>query len=318
MSLKGTSLKKNIAAKAIVAIMVLSRSASVWAEEPDMVSTSPRPSAGCQQPSDVGGIELMSVRDGEGIERTVELHRPPRQAGPLSLVVALHGAGGHALDAVRYGLEDVPGAAEAAFFAYPEGREFQSYGRGWNDSCSGYDMAFFDKTIQSIKSRYCIDENRVFVAGFSWGCDFATALACCRGDQIRGIAAAACSDEFKNPADPATYLNGSCPVTSKAAIRFTHQEKSDSAYPAPYFATTSRLFQAFNACPAKAPKSDGPHCVAYQGCRQDLVECAFKGIGHAPARTGRSTLGHSSPDCAERTPLDAIGQNAASVADALY
>ncbi len=44
MSLKGTSFKKNIAAKAIVAYNGSPRSASVWAEEPDLVSTSPRPS----------------------------------------------------------------------------------------------------------------------------------------------------------------------------------------------------------------------------------------------------------------------------------
>ncbi len=72
----------------------------------------------------------MSVRDGEGIERTVELHRPPRQAGPLSLVVALHGAGGHALDAVRYGLEVVPGAAEAAFFVIPKASNSSPMGAG--------------------------------------------------------------------------------------------------------------------------------------------------------------------------------------------
>lgn len=226
--------------------------------------------------------ETIYVNDGEGVERIVKIHSPYQQSGPLPLVVTFHGAGGHARNAARHGLENVPGAAQAAFFAYPEGRDFESYGRGWNDSCRGYDMPFFDRMIQSIKSRYHIDENRIFVAGFSWGCDFATALACCRGDVIRGIAAAACSDEFKDPSDPLTYFNGSCPVISKAAIRFTHQETSDSAYPAPLFATTSRLFQTINACPAKPTKPDGPHCVAYQSCRQDLVECTYKGIGHAP------------------------------------
>ena len=227
-------------------------------------------------------VETINVRDGEGVQRTFELHRPPKQTGPLPLVVAFHGGGGHARNAVHYGLENLPGAAQAAFFAYPEGRDFESNGQGWNDGCNGYDMVFFERLIEAIRSRYRIDENRIFVAGFSWGCDFVTALACCRGDVIRGVAAAACSDDFKDPADPATYFNVSCPVTSKAAIRFTHQDTSDSAYPAPLFATTSRLFQTLNACPAKPPKPDGPHCVAYQSCRQDLVECTYKGIGHAP------------------------------------
>ncbi|WP_457104045.1 hypothetical protein [Methylobacterium sp. P5_C11] len=81
-------------------------------------------------------------------------------------------------------MEDVPGAAQAASFAYPETRNLASFERGWNDSCHGYDMAFFDSIIRSIKSRYRIDERRVFVAGLSWGCDYAAALACCRGNVI--------------------------------------------------------------------------------------------------------------------------------------
>ena len=44
------------------------------------------------------------------------------------------------------------------------------------------------KTIADVQANYCVDKSRVFVAGFSWGADMTHALACCRGNQIKGIA----------------------------------------------------------------------------------------------------------------------------------
>jgi hypothetical protein len=42
---------------------------------------------------------------------------------------------------------------------------------------------------------------------FLGGCDQVTALACCRGNRIRGVAAASCSDEFADPKNASTYQN---------------------------------------------------------------------------------------------------------------
>src|SRR4029077_19951125 len=102
-------------------------------------------------------------------------------------------------------------------------------------------MVFLDHMLGSLEDSYCIDATRVFAAGFSWGCDFVTGLTCSRGDRIRAVGVASCSDDFTNPADYRPYQ--SCPVKNSAAIRFTHDASGgDSGYPSPLFATTSALY----------------------------------------------------------------------------
>jgi poly(3-hydroxybutyrate) depolymerase len=180
-----------------------------------------------------------------------------------------------------FGLQGAPGAAASAIFVFPRGIPYQTYGVGWDDSCGGYDVVFFDHMLAALVADYCIDTARVFVAGFSWGCDHVTALACCRGDRIRGVGAASCSDEFKTASDPGSYLNLPCPVKNEAAIRFTHAEGGDPAYASPLFATTSALYRSFDACSSTTtPVSPSP-CAAFVGCAHPLVECAYPGLGHA-------------------------------------
>jgi len=198
---------------------------------------------------------------------------------PLALTFVFHGGGATSANAKAFGMQDATGAAAASIFVYPQGVSFQSYGVGWDDRCGGYDMPFFDNMLSSLAATYCIDLNRVYAGGFSWGCDHVTALACCRGDKIRAIAAASCGDEFSNPADYKTYQ--SCPVTNRAAIRFTHATNADDGYPAPLFATTSALYRSWNGCSATATAVNPSPCKSYSGCRAPVVECAYDNLGHS-------------------------------------
>jgi poly(3-hydroxybutyrate) depolymerase len=135
--------------------------------------------------------------------------------------------------------------------------------------------------LAALEADYCIVTSRVFVAGFSWGCDQVTALTCCRGDRIRAVGAASCSDEFANPSDPASYLDLPCPAKNVAAIRFTHAVGGDSGYPSPLFATTSALYRSFDACSDTSTPVNPSPCVAYAACAHPYVECAYPGLGHA-------------------------------------
>ena len=183
------------------------------------------PSSGCgQDPPELGAFHQVSV-DGRGTARDYAVKVPLsyQSSRPLALTFVFHAGGGNETSARSLGLQMAAGAAAASIFVFPEGTDFQGFGAGWDDSCTGYDMPFFDNMAAALETRYCVDKNRVFVAGFSWGCDFVTALACCRGDTIRAAAAASCSDEFGNPEDYRTYSNLACPVRNGAAIRFTHE-----------------------------------------------------------------------------------------------
>lgn len=238
---------------------------------------------GCGRTGQPTGNLALTAKDGKGKKRDYELLVPSTYdpSKPLAVTFVYHGAGGKAENAKAFGLQDVPGARDASLFVFPQGIEFQNFGIGWDDSCGGYDIALFDQILSSIESSYCIDTKRIFAAGFSWGCDHATALACCRGDKIRAIAAGSCADEFSNHSDYKTYVNLPCPAKAKVGIRFTHDANGDTGYPNPLFATTSSLYQFINGCSGTSAPIEPNPCKSFAGCSSPYIECPYSGLGHA-------------------------------------
>ena len=237
-------------------------------------------SAGCGLTGKPTGELHLTGRDGAGVTRDYEVLIPASYSPstPLALTFVYHGAGGVAADAKGYGVQAAPGAAAASIFVFPQGVSYQKYGVGWDDTCGGYDMPFFDNMVAALEATYCIDPGRVYAAGFSWGGDQVTALACCRGDKLRAIAAASCTDEYKDAADFKTYQ--SCPTVNRAAIRFTHEATGDASYPAPLYATTLTLFRSWNACSATAKAILPGPCRVFGACRVPVVDCPYENIGH--------------------------------------
>lgn len=248
------------------------------------------PTSGCDQPTEPVGRYERTATDGEGRERTYQIVVPRDYTGkePLALVFGFHAGGGTSRDPLKYGV--VEAAGNRAIIVSPDGIPYKSGGAGWDDTCGGYDVALFDHILADITRAYCIDRTRVFAYGHSWGADFATALACCRGRTLRGIAPNAATDEYSDVGDFRTYANLSCPTRSSAAIRFTHATDGDEAYPAPMFATTAKLYQSFNACPSSASTTRSGMCTTYQGCANPVVECSYPSLGHRiPPDYGRET-----------------------------
>lgn len=236
--------------------------------------------AGCGRPAETGTLRRKTT-DGAGNTREYELLVPqsydPQR--PLAVTFVYHGAGGDEGAAKRYGLQDAPGAAQSSIFVFPRGIPFESYGIGWNDKCSGYDMPFFDHMLAAVAESFCVDPARVFATGFSWGGDHVTALACCRGSQVRAIAPASCSDEFDDPANHCTYQNAPCPNAGNTAVRFTFDRRGDGPLSAQQYKATGELFRGLGRCSASALGGKAP-CVSYEGCTQPYVECGYSGLGH--------------------------------------
>jgi polyhydroxybutyrate depolymerase len=276
-------------AGALVAIAVLPSWTDMAAASPDpepstSVATSGTQggSPGCRgavQPS--GEYELTAV-DSLERRRTFRVVVPKSYTGraPLALVFGFHGSGGSGADIMAEGIQRVPRAADDAIIVAPNALPFQGGATGWDDTCTGSDMALFDRILTEVQDKYCTDPNRVFAFGHSWGGDFVTALACCRGDRVSALAINAASDEFKDPADYRTYMNSACRTQTGVAIRFTHARGGDNAYPAPLFSTTSKLLRSFNACKDESHAVGTGPCVAYEGCAASVVECAYPGLGH--------------------------------------
>jgi polyhydroxybutyrate depolymerase len=141
------------------------------------------------------GNHRLSLRH-DGLDRSYLLH-VPTAAGPLPVVVMLHGAGGSAdFAAEETGWSEL---ADSAGFAvvYPEGLpvrrgkapKFLTNPQEWNDG-SGRgqhdDVGFLTAMLDELTPR--IDRNRVYWTGFSNGAGMAFRFAAERADRVTALA----------------------------------------------------------------------------------------------------------------------------------
>jgi len=244
-------------------------------------------SSGCYKGPASTGLSKVVTKDGKQIDRTY-LTLVPKDYNPhktYSLVFVFHGSGASAETSMSWGLQSAPGAAESAVFVFPQGIQYYGGQAGWDDSPRGYDMPLFDNMVSEVESSYCIDTDEVFVAGFSWGGDFAIALGCARGDTVRAVEVNSGGDEFKDKIDYRSYRYLPCPSHIHPAVRYEHAEIEDQAYRAPEFATASRFLAFQNQCSASSkpvPSSDPAiSCRVFEGCAKTYVECPFSAkLGH--------------------------------------
>jgi poly(3-hydroxybutyrate) depolymerase len=284
---------------ALVGLLLASASFTTDAhttDQPMEISSTPLPAtavpakaAGCGQTGHhATGEFTWSTIDGNRRTRTFLVQVPADYQSTSTksypLVFVFHGAGGSSAQSYSWGLQNVSGASENGIFVFPEGIAYQNYGIGWDDTRNGYDIPFFDNMVKDIEAYYCVDTTRVFVAGFSWGGDFVTSLVCNRSSVIRAAAANSTTDEYNTASNYATYQNGPCSKATPPAVRFEHAVGGDSAYPAPLFSTTSKLFQYVNSCSATSTavsKTSVESCGSYNSCSKEYLECSFNAsIGH--------------------------------------
>lgn len=206
----------------------------------------------------------------------------PTHSYPVTFV--FHGLNGDSSTAQGYGLQTATGASEASIFVFPNGHAGSTT---WEDAHNSVDFTYFDNMLTMIKATYNVDASRIFVAGFSFGCDFATALIVSRGDTIKAAIANSCTFDFSNTSDYTTHIDWPFRTSTHPALRFEHAITSDSFYNAPKFATTSSLFQHLQSCPGGSTGTSNPSgntyesCVSYNSCTQTVIECPFtNSLGH--------------------------------------
>jgi len=206
----------------------------------------------------------------------------PSKAYPLTFV--FHGLNGNSSTAQGYGLQTATGASEASIFVFPNGHAGSTT---WDDSASGVDFVYFDNMIAMIESIYHIDTTRIFIAGFSFGCDFATGLVTARGNVIRAAVTNSCTFDFSNTSNFTTHIDYAVRTSTHPAVRFEHAIGGDVFYSATEFATTSSLFQNLNSCTGGSTPASNPSgntyesCVSYNGCTKQVLECPFlNSMGH--------------------------------------
>jgi len=176
---------------------------------------------------------------------------------PYPLVFAWHGLGGDgALARLYFGVEQA--SADQAIFLYPDGLPQAAHGgeTGWDLSAGGDDMLFFDALLDELYATACIDLDRVFSTGHSFGCYMSNALSCFRGTDIAAIGAVA----------GGPYFGLSCSGTTGAWLA---HDQSDSVVPFSEGEAARDQHLGRNGCDATTTPTDPSPCVAYDGCAAD-------------------------------------------------
>lgn len=152
-----------------------------------------RPSAVPTEPGPVG-LHPLGLGGGkrDGLLYVPRSYRPEQ---PAPLMVLLHGAMGNAaqmLEVTQALAED-----EGLILVIPESR-----GVTWDHKLAtpGEDLAFIDRALAHVFSRYAVAKEKLSVAGFSDGASYALALGILNGDLFPRIIAF--SPGFVHAADP--------------------------------------------------------------------------------------------------------------------
>ncbi|NOS67447.1 MAG: hypothetical protein HOO67_03740 [Candidatus Peribacteraceae bacterium] len=154
--------------------------------EEDRIDTSR--SAGCGKPLPAP-LSTVSVA---GVNRTFYLTVPRDYLShePSPLIIAFHGRTNSNEELRSYiGLDkNAPGF----FIAYPTAIRSPQGTFSWSGTVGeSLDLSFFDALVESIADQYCIDMDRIFVAGHSLGAWMSNSVACLRGGVVRASASVA-------------------------------------------------------------------------------------------------------------------------------
>lgn len=249
----------------------------------------PEQSSGCGSEPPYYGEKAFSIElSGPGGESIIREYgvRAPEQADyasdkPYPVVFVFHGAGGtndfESMDAAAGG-----NAGKNAIFVAAQGillPGYEDYGLGWDENCNGYDMPFFDAMLAQVAADFCIDRERIFAVGYSWGGDMANSLGCCRGDVVRGVLPASAGEML-------TGNTGQC-TEETSAFRIAYAD-SDPVYSQTAFDGVIDFYQEAHGCsgdsspgPEPLPSTIQGQCKTYQGCNAPVIECLYTGMGHA-------------------------------------
>ncbi len=122
---------------------------------------------------------------------------PSRYSGrsALPVLVDLHGYGVSAADMVKITRLGTAGNRDGFITITPQVARHLPY---WKTGFKSKDVAFLRGVISRVESSLCVDQNRLFVTGYSNGAIMASVLACVDAAQVAAIAPVS---GIANPAD---------------------------------------------------------------------------------------------------------------------
>lgn len=226
------------------------------------------------------GFQSQTPMIVKGIDRTYDWFVPDAHDGrhPIPLVFVYHGGGGTGAE-VRASFKLEEQAGGKALFVYPDAT---TAAKEWDLERGGEsnaDMIFFDQILESISNTYCIDTNRVFVAGVSNGAFFANQLGCIRGGSIRAIA----SHSGGGPESADYSFTGTLQCPQKPVAALIVHGTADTEVELSKGQASRDHWTKVNGCrPGGLEIFDPAPCRSQLNCAQDrpVVWCEIPDLGH--------------------------------------
>lgn len=214
------------------------------------------------------------------------------QNHPYRLIFGWHPWGGSAQQVATggyYGLQSQ--AKGTAIFVAGEGLEFGDNGKGWGNK-NGEDIALLNAMLARFRSQLCVDENRIFSTGFSFGGMFSFAAGCSPTGMMRAVAPMAGNTSVagcENSARPVAMMGFH--GTDDQVVAIDGGRKGRDIFAQRNKCTQQTMPAATTYCDTAGKNYQPCSCVSYQGCLEGypVTWCEFKGM-HMPAPNSGATL----------------------------
>lgn len=250
------------------------------------------PSAGCGKAAGLKNGRASIDVAGTMREYILALPDDYDQAHPYRLFFGWHPWGGSAQQVAQggyYGLQSQ--AKGSAIFVAGEGLDFGDNGKGWGNQ-NGQDIALLNALLDSLRSQLCIDENRIFSTGFSFGGMFSFAAGCSDTSMMRAIAPMAGNTSV------AGCGSGARPVavmgfhgTEDQVVAIDGGRKGRDVFVERNGCTSQTTPAQTTWCDVAGQTYQPCSCVSYEGCKDGypVTWCEYNGQ-HMPAPSSGATL----------------------------
>jgi poly(3-hydroxybutyrate) depolymerase len=249
------------------------------------------PTAGCGKAAPASERYEIDV-DGETREYILAVPDDYDPNHPYRLIFGWHPLGGSASQVANGGYYGLESQSEgSAIFVAAEGLPFSGSSLGWGNQGGG-DLAFLEAMLDRFRAELCIDENRIFSTGFSFGGMMSFAAGCASGGVMRAIAPQAgniqvsgCENGtrpvavmgFHGDDDTVVQIDGGRAGRDKFIERNQCSEQTETLDP--------------SWCDGLGQSNQPCECVSYQGCSEGypVIWCEFNGP-HTPAPNSGETI----------------------------
>ena len=230
-------------------------------------------SLGCDMPKPVVAPTEINVN---GVVRHVitDVGKNYDPSKPTKLIIAFHGrTNPNSMVRTYYKIQQASqGNAIIVYPAWlPEGGPSRNRSNGGDKSDNLRDFAFFDRIVEEMSAKYCINKDEIYVVWHSLGAWFTNSLACARGDVIRAIGSVGGGTTINNCSGPAAAIIMHNPLdalaTFKSGLTARDQllEQNSCGTETVKVGPANGNCEMYTNCQTGAPVIRCPHTDNYEG-----------------------------------------------------